>query len=78
MDTNAWIDLLSAADQLDYIGESVSQLEHALQAAEFARKAHAPDTEVLAALLHDIGHWCDPKAKAMASLGAADHEQLGA
>ncbi|MGA1757144.1 MAG: phytanoyl-CoA dioxygenase family protein [Pseudomonadales bacterium] len=78
MDTNAWIDLLSAAAQLDYIGEPVSQLEHALQTAELARKAHAPDTEVLAALLHDIGHWCDPKAKAMASLGAADHEQLGA
>jgi len=78
MDTNAWIDLLSGAAQLDYIGEPVSQLEHALQTAELARKAHAPDTEVLAALLHDIGHWCDPKAKAMASLGAVDHEQVGA
>ena len=78
MDTNAWIDLLSGAAQLDYIGEPVSQLEHALQAAEFARKAQAADTEVLAALLHDIGHWCDPEAKIMASLGAADHEQLGA
>jgi len=45
MDTNAWIELLSGAARLDYIGEPVSQLEHALQAAELARKAHAPDTE---------------------------------
>jgi phosphonate degradation associated HDIG domain protein len=39
-----------------YFGESVSMMEHALQAAYFARAAAAPPSLVLAALLHDIGH----------------------
>lgn len=36
--------------------ESVSVLEHALQAAQLAEWAHADDELVAAALLHDIGH----------------------
>jgi predicted HD phosphohydrolase len=36
--------------------ESVTQLEHALQAAELAGAEHAPAALVVAALLHDIGH----------------------
>jgi phosphonate degradation associated HDIG domain protein len=39
-----------------YFGEAVSTLEHSLQAAYFAQAAHASDTLVVAALLHDIGH----------------------
>lgn len=65
---------LSAADQAGYIGEPVSQLAHALQAAA----AGSGDEELaLAALLHDIGHLADPSAPAMDVLGTADHEQLG-
>ena len=41
--------------QADYIGEAVSQLQHSLQAAQFAVDAHADDDTVLGALLHDIG-----------------------
>ncbi|KAJ6110908.1 hypothetical protein N7486_003143 [Penicillium sp. IBT 16267x] len=41
--------------QGDYIGESISQLEHFLQAANQAREAGARDELVIAALLHDIG-----------------------
>jgi gamma-butyrobetaine dioxygenase len=37
-------------------GESVTQLEHALQCAALARQARADDEVVLAALLHDVGH----------------------
>jgi len=37
-------------------GESVTQLEHALQCAALARRARADDEVVLAALLHDVGH----------------------
>ncbi len=37
-------------------GEAVSQLEHALQAAEAARSTNAPASLIAAALLHDIGH----------------------
>ena len=39
-------------------GEVVPQIDHALQAAQRARKANARDVEVLAALLHDVGHFC--------------------
>jgi predicted HD phosphohydrolase len=37
-------------------GEVVSELEHALQAAEAARTSDAPAPLIAAALLHDIGH----------------------
>ncbi len=40
----------------DYIGESVSQLEHALQAAHIAESSGEGPVMILAALLHDIGH----------------------
>ncbi len=39
-----------------YGGEAVTQLEHALQAADLARTAGAPPAEIVAALLHDVGH----------------------
>jgi predicted HD phosphohydrolase len=73
------LELLGAADQRGYIGEPVSRLEHALQCAHFARQANAPDQEVLAALLHDIGHLCAPEdAEQMQELGIARHEDIGA
>ncbi|HEY0818868.1 MAG TPA: HD domain-containing protein [Rhizobacter sp.] len=40
--------------------ESVSALEHALQCAQLAEWAHADDTLVAAALLHDLGHFLTP------------------
>jgi len=39
-----------------YGGEAVTQLEHALQAATFAKDNNASDALITAALLHDIGH----------------------
>jgi len=39
-----------------YGGESVTQQEHALQAAMLARKQGLPAAEIAAALLHDVGH----------------------
>ena len=39
-----------------YLGEAVSQLEHALQAAHLATQANSPPSLIAAALLHDIGH----------------------
>jgi phosphonate degradation associated HDIG domain protein len=39
-----------------YFGEKVSMLEHALQAAHFARAEQASPALVVAALLHDVGH----------------------
>ncbi len=40
----------------EYGGEAVTQLEHALQCAMLAEQSGAPDSLVVAALLHDIGH----------------------
>src|SRR5262245_52788636 len=71
--------LLEAAAGSGYIGEQVSQLEHALQCAAAAERAGAPPEEVLAALLHDVGHLCAPgDAPTMAELGVLQHEIIGA
>lgn len=70
---------LEAAAQRGYIGEPVSQLEHALQAAYLARRAGACGAEVLAALLHDVGHLvAEAGAPQMAGLGVLEHEHVGA
>jgi len=71
-------DLLEASAGAGYIGESVSQLDHALQAAQLAEAAGAPEHEVLAALLHDVGHLCDPEAPRMGGVGVVQHEEVGA
>jgi predicted HD phosphohydrolase len=63
----------------DYIGEPVSQLEHALQCAARAQAVSGATHEVLAALFHDVGHLiAAPDAPQMAGLGVVDHEGIGA
>ena len=71
--------LLEQSAEMDYIGEPVSQLEHALQAAFFAERARASNTEIIAALLHDIGHVL-PRGHndSMGGFGTASHEAKGA
>lgn len=71
-----------------YIGEPISQYEHAMQAALLAEdffKTAACNIHadvVLAAFLHDIGHllryeeWF--KGELMGDLGVLDHERVGA
>jgi putative nucleotidyltransferase with HDIG domain len=62
-----------------YIGEPVSQLEHAIQCAELARTASGKPAEVVAALFHDIGHLVAPSgAPEMDGLGIVLHEEIGA
>ena len=61
-----------------YIGEDVTQFEHAAQCAELARRAGAADDTVCAAFLHDIGHLCSGNAEQMGEFGTACHERLGA
>ncbi len=62
-----------------YHGEPVSQLEHAVQTAELAKKGHPNDPDfILAAFLHDFGHLCETEAGDMDGYGTWDHEAVGA
>lgn len=59
-------------------GEGVTQLEHALQCAYFASQVTSDPETIVAALLHDIGHVCQPEAEQMGDVGVIDHEGIGA
>lgn len=55
------LDALARAAARLYGGEAVSELEHALQAADLAREAGADEELQLACLLHDVGRYAvDP------------------
>ena len=68
---------LRASVDMDYIGEPISQLEHALQCAHWAEKTGADEEVILAALFHDVGHLLDESAPQMDGLGVMEHETLG-
>ncbi|MDA0761848.1 MAG: phosphohydrolase, partial [Proteobacteria bacterium] len=53
----------------DYLGEPVTQQAHALQAAYAALTAGCGSEEVIAALLHDVGHLAFPEAAGMGGYG---------
>jgi len=61
-------------------GEDVSLESHMLQSAAMARALGAPDTLVIAALLHDVGHFLRPDGEvALEGCGRNfEHEALGA
>ena len=62
-----------------YGGEEVTQLEHALQAATFAKENNASDALITAALLHDIGHLLHDLPDDASDNGIDDvHEALAA
>jgi len=77
-------DLLTAQGDGAYIGESISQLEHSLQAAHFAVQDNAPPTTIIAALLHDVGQFIPSSSSADMldenglSVGRCSHDKLGA
>ena len=62
--------LLNSSAGEAYLGEAVTQREHALQAAQFAMVEGADDGLIAAALLHDIGYWI--------GCGDTPHEKAGA
>jgi len=62
-----------------YFGESVSELEHALQSADLAQRNDANAELIVAALLHDIGHLLHGLPENIAEQGIdAGHENAGA
>jgi phosphonate degradation associated HDIG domain protein len=50
-------DIFECRGAEEYLGEPVTLSEHMLQGAWFAEQEGAPDELVVAALLHDIGHF---------------------
>ena len=70
-------DLFSERGHLAY-GEGVSELQHALQAASLAQKDNAPNSLIVAALLHDIGHLLHGLSEDVAEQGIdGHHERIG-
>jgi putative nucleotidyltransferase with HDIG domain len=57
-------------------GEQVSQIQHAVQAADLARDKNYDPEMIVAAFLHDVGHLLDGEEK-MDDLGNHYHENLG-
>ncbi|MGC6417623.1 MAG: HD domain-containing protein [Bradymonadia bacterium] len=72
------IGTLLRGESQPYIGEPVSQLEHALQAAHFAQSRFGDARVTLAALLHDVGHLLGEKHEQMDGFGTRSHEHVGA
>lgn len=73
-------DLFEKHGNADYIGEAISQIEHACQAAQLAEKEGFSNEVILAALFHDIGHLCEMNGEQpnMGGYGVMEHEKLGA
>jgi phosphonate degradation associated HDIG domain protein len=67
--------LYAERGDLNY-GENITQLEHALQCAVLIEEQGGPDSLIVAALLHDIGHLFEREA----GVGSFDdrHEATGA
>lgn len=89
MDLDRVFDLYTKFGNKGYIGEEVTQLEHATQTAllaeehfkSVATRIH-PTEVILGAFLHDIGHLLVyeelPQLETMGDLGVKDHEEIGA
>lgn len=84
---NAIRNLFTTYGQADYIGESITQLEHSVQAGILALNDKRPNHITIATFLHDIGHLVGASMPAIThmiepnqqlNLGVQKHEELGA
>ena len=71
------VHLFATRGARDYLGEAVSQREHALQAARLAARDGAGDALIAAALLHDVGHLLGPEENPAERGIDARHEEAG-
>ena len=60
---------------IEYSGEGVTQLEHALQTAQRAEREGAADALITAALLHDLGHLLNLQGDTPTARGIDDQHQ---
>ena len=70
----AEIEALFAAHGAESYGEGVTMLAHMLQAAALAESEGADEAMVIAALLHDVGHFLQPTDD---SFGYHKHDRSG-
>jgi predicted HD phosphohydrolase len=75
---NKIIEIFAEEGSSAYVGEPVTQLEHALQTALAARRHQARPEMITAALLHDIGHFLHAYSEDCADFDIdSQHELLG-
>jgi phosphonate degradation associated HDIG domain protein len=67
--------LFDAMGSRQYSGEPVTQLEHALQSAQFAEEAGASKDLITACLLHDFGHMSNDEGETPTLRGVDDKHQ---
>lgn len=60
---------------IEYSGERVTQVEHALQTAQRAEAEEAPIELITAAFLHDLGHLLNNQGETPTSRGIDDQHQ---
>ena len=62
-----------------YLGEQVTMAQHMLQTAQCAEQAGADNSQIVAALLHDIGHYKNEIPETSLAKGVDNfHEEAGA
>ena len=73
-------ELFAGQGAQDYLGEEVSVAAHMRQAGALAEAAGAPDSQVAAALLHDVGHICGHPVSGRELMAGTDnrHGEAGA
>ena len=79
-DAVTWLrDTFDGEGGQDYLGEPVTVAQHMLQCAALARAAGAPDHLVVAALVHDVGHFVGLVSGAELMQGTNNqHDESGA
>jgi phosphonate degradation associated HDIG domain protein len=72
-------DIFNRRGAESYLGEDVTMAQHMLQAAQCAEESGAADSLIVAALLHDIGHYKNEIPETALAKGINNyHEEAGA
>ena len=73
------VEIFASHGDEEYLGEPVTMSEHMLQAAHFAAEAGGDEDAIIAALVHDIGHFTSEHgAFSMEDTSDKYHEDAGA
>lgn len=76
--TDCILEILYSTGEEAARADTVTLLEHSLQAACLAEQGGAPDSLVVAALLHDLGHLINSTGEVDCKDASVSHEELAA